>query len=210
MLHNQLYQRLRIISLALFAVLVVLALIIIATAKQPDTNPATVDRVGRVVYRSLTDFTLTANDSGPLSLRDLRGQYVLITFGYTHCPDVCPTTMLEFRRIKQALAERAEHFRFVFISVDEIRDTPEVLDRFVRRFDPSFIGLQGQREVLDQIASEYDLIYDVRQNHDADTANYLVDHTASKYLIDRSGTLIRIYSFADDAREIAAELKALE
>jgi protein SCO1 len=209
MSQNPLYQRLRILSVALFAVLVVLAVIVLTSDRNPEMNPPAIDAVGREVNRTLTDFTLIANDGRPLSLSDLHGQYVLITFGYTHCPDVCPTTMLEFRRIKQELAETAEHFRFVFISVDEGRDTPEVLDRFVRRFDPSFIGLQGQVTVLRQIMAEFDLTYEIRQNPDTDSANYLVDHTASKYLIDPSGMLIRIYSFADDAHEIAAELKTL-
>jgi len=202
-------RQLRILSITLFGLIMALGAYLFLAERNVNEVPVQVNPVGHSVNRPLTDFTLIANNGEPLSLSDLHGKYVLLTFGYTHCPDVCPTTMLEFRRIKQALGERASDFMFVFISVDEQRDTPDLLDRFIQRFDPDFIGLQGEASILDQIAAEYDLSYGTRPNPDFEDG-YLVDHTASKFLISPDGTLIRIYAFADDAKDIAAELVNFE
>lgn len=156
----------------------------------------------------LQDFTFTANTGDPLSLSDLRGSYVLIYFGYTHCPDVCPLTLLDFRRIKRDLGDVAEGVEFVLISVDGERDTPEFLDRYIARYDSSFIGLSGDDRELERIAPDYNLFYERRENV-ASQAGYLVDHTSSKFLVDPDGHLIRIYSFTVDAEVITGDLREL-
>lgn len=201
-------RQLRVLSIILFSFLIALGAYLFLSNQDTNDDPVPINQVGHIINRPLTNFTLNANDGSPLSLTDLHGQYVLLSFGYTHCPDVCPTTMLEFRRIKQALGERSTDFTFAFISVDEQRDTPDILDRFVRRFDPEFIGLQGESTVLEQMVNEFDLSYSIRPNPDSE-GGYLVDHTASKYLISPDGNLIRIYSFAADASDVAAELMDL-
>jgi protein SCO1 len=158
--------------------------------------------------QALTDFTFPANNGDPLSLSDLRGQYVLLTFGYTHCPDVCPANLLEFRQIKRNLGEDANNVTFMFISVDPDRDTPEFLDRYIQRYDPEFIGLSGEHTELEQIADEYGLFWDFRENTGSQ-AGYLVDHTASRFLISPDGELIRIYSFTTSPQAIESDLRDL-
>jgi protein SCO1 len=174
-------------------------------AVQSDT--ALIDEVGAVIDppQPLTDFTFVANSGEPLQLSDLRGKYVLLYFGFTYCPDFCPTTMLTFRQIKARLGERADDFAFVLVSVDPERDTPEVLDAYVRRFDETFIGLQGNEAELERIRADFNLYYEVVPLRDS-PREYTVDHLASKFLIDPEGRLIRIYSFTDGAAAMTADL----
>lgn len=157
--------------------------------------------------RPITEFTFTADDGLPLSLSNLRGRYVLLAFGYTHCPDVCPSNLLEFRQVKRALGEQAEDVAFVFISVDPDRDSPEFLNRYLQRYDTSFIGLQGDDEGLNAIKDDFGLFWDVRRV--GNETNYIVDHTASRFLLNPDGELIRIYSFTTTPRVMEEDIRAL-
>lgn len=158
--------------------------------------------------RALQDFTLLDDDNTPLSRSDLEGKYVLMVFGYTHCPDVCPANLLEFRRIKRDLGDLAENVTFLFISVDGERDTPELLNLYLQRYDPEFIGMSGTQEELDRIADDYGLEYSY-VNAENSRAGYTVIHTASRFLIDPQGQLIRLYSFTTDATAITEDLISL-
>lgn len=203
-------QVLYVISGTLF-VLIICLVVYVTIVDNRDENASTgtnTESVGQIINQTLTDFSLTANDNNEISLSQLQGNHVLLAFGYTHCPDVCPATLLKFKRVKSLLGEDADQLQFVFISVDGERDTPEVLDRYMRRYDESFIGLSGHDDVLSQIQDEYGLFYERRENPNS-RAGYLVDHTASKFLINPEGELIRIYSFAVTANEIASEIRQL-
>src|SRR5690606_11748871 len=157
----------------------------------------------------LQDFTLPGNKGEDVSLSDWRGDYALMFFGYSHCPDFCPNTLAEFTQIADALGEDAERVRFVFVSVDGERDTPEVLDEYVSRFDPSFIGLQGNDETLGQIAGEYGLQYELHTGDADENGNYAVDHTTYSYLIDPEGRLRAIISYSADDEDITAYIQSL-
>lgn len=158
--------------------------------------------------RILTDFTMTSDNGEALQLSDMQGKLVLVYFGYTHCPDACPHTLLDFVRIKRALGEDAEQIAFVMITIDPERDTPELLNRYLERYDPAFIGLTPDAETLENIQTEYNLVYEQRENTGSQ-AGYLMDHTSSKFLIDREGRLIRLFSFTTDPDVIAAELREM-
>ncbi|TVR23400.1 MAG: SCO family protein [Anaerolineaceae bacterium] len=157
---------------------------------------------------AITEFTFVAQTGEPLSLSDLSGRYVLLAFGYTHCPDVCPATLLEFRQIKRQLGDLADDVAFVFVSVDPERDTPELLARYMARYDPDFIGLSGDEEGLQTIAPQFGLFWDIREDTSS-RAGYIVDHTASRYLLDTQGQLIRVYSFTTDPRVIEDDIRDL-
>lgn len=157
----------------------------------------------------LQDFTLPGNTGEDVSLSDWRGDYALLFFGYSHCPDFCPNTLAEFTQIADALGEDAERVRFVFVSVDGERDTPEVLDEYVSRFDPSFTGLQGNEETLGQIAGEYGLQYELHTDDADENGNYAVDHTTYSYLIDPEGRLRAIISYSADDEDITAYIQSL-
>jgi protein SCO1/2 len=156
----------------------------------------------------ITDFTMTAHTGEPFTLDDVSGRYVLLAFGYTHCPDVCPATLLEFRQIYRQLGDLGEDVAFMLISVDPARDTPEILNRYIGRYDPSFIGLSGDVSELEAIAPDFGLFWDIRRDT-VTHAGYIVDHTASRFLLDRNGQLIRVYSFTADPFMIEADIRDL-
>lgn len=156
----------------------------------------------------LTDFTLTTHSNTSLSLSDLQGRVVLLYFGYTFCPDVCPATLADLVHVKRDLGDAAQNVAFIFVSVDGERDTPEVLARYMQSFDSSFIGLQGDERTLRRIGSEYGLLYE-RRNIAGTSAEYLVDHTASIYLIDTEGRLNVIYPFGTPPETISADIREL-
>ncbi|MBC7869345.1 MAG: SCO family protein [Chitinophagaceae bacterium] len=151
----------------------------------------------------LLDFTFTASNGESLSLSDLRGKYVLLYFGFTHCPDFCPTTLTIYKRVKSQLGQEAENVAFVFISVDGERDTPDILDEYIGRYDSDFVALQGDETELARIAGDYNLAYDFVPLENGD---YTVDHTVYKFLIDPEGRLVRIYEFNESADVIAEDI----
>jgi protein SCO1/2 len=157
----------------------------------------------------LTDFTMPASTGEDVSVSDLNGKYALLFFGYTHCPDFCPNTLAEFSQIKQDLGEDAEQVQFVFVSVDGERDTPEVLNEYVTRFDPAFIGLQGDDATLAEIGGDYGLSYQLHTDEADENGNYAVDHTTYTYLLDPQGQLRALISYNAERADIVAYIQSL-
>lgn len=155
------------------------------------------------------DFTLTSHTGDPINLSDLRGKAVLMLFGYTHCPDVCPTTLATYTRVKEALGDAADDVEFVMISVDGARDTPDVMANYLANFDPAFIGMTGTPDELERVGAEYGLVtervdvateepdHDHADTHteDVDSDHYFVEHTSPSFLIDPDGYLRLVYFY---------------
>lgn len=158
--------------------------------------------------RPVADFTLPSQTGQPFSLSELQGKIVLIYFGYTFCPDVCPATLAEFVHVKRSLGDDADRVAFVFISVDGERDTPDVLARYMQAFDPAFIGLQGNDPTLRRISNDFGLYYQKRNVEDSSTG-YLVDHSAATYLLDDQGRMVFVYSFGTRPEVITADIRPL-
>ena len=156
--------------------------------------------------RKVADFTLTGTDGQPLSLSDLYGKVTLLYFGYTHCPDVCPLTLGDFKRVKDKLGDNASKVNFLMVSVDGARDTPEQMKRFLSGFDPSFVGMTGNTDQLQAIAPDYDLYFHANVE---EGENYTVDHTASIFVIDPEGNLRMSFTFGTDPDVIVGHLKDL-
>ncbi len=153
------------------------------------------------------DFALTDAEGREFRLSDQRGRSVLLFFGYTSCPDVCPTTLAEFKRVRTLLGPQADRVRFVFISVDPERDTPEKMLAYARAFDPAFIGLSGPEEQLAKIWRDYGI---VRQKEETGSAGgYFVTHTARALAVDPAGNLRVTFPFGADPADIAADLRYL-
>ncbi len=152
-------------------------------------------------------FALTGPDGRQVNLRDFRGQAVLLYFGYTFCPDVCPATLVELAQASKMLAEDAEKVQVIMISVDPDRDSPESLQEYVTYFDPSFIGVTGSEDEVAAVAAQYGIFY---EKHEGTVATgYLIDHTASVIVIDPDGYFRLIYPFGTPAADIAEDIRHL-
>ncbi len=158
--------------------------------------------------KELADFTLTSHTGAPLSLQDLRGRTALVFFGYTNCPDVCPLTMAEWKKVKQNLGDAAKDVAFVFISVDPKRDTPEVVARFVGGYDPSFTGLTGDEPELQAVAKNFGVFFHAHED-DGSGKPPLVDHSSPSFLLDRNGRMHMVYSYGMPADTITADIREL-
>jgi cytochrome oxidase Cu insertion factor (SCO1/SenC/PrrC family) len=153
------------------------------------------------------DFTLTDTDGRPFSLSTARGKVVLLSFGYTYCPDVCPLTLTIVSQVMKSLGRRASDVVPIFVSVDPKRDTPKVLAKYVRYFDPRIIALTGDVHQLKAVAARFGVQFAYHGALASD--RYTVDHTASLYIIDTNGKLAAIVPFGLPAKHIQRQVEAL-
>jgi protein SCO1/2 len=121
----------------------------------------------------------------PRRLEDFRGKVVVLFFGFTHCPDVCPTTLAETAQALKALGKDADRVQVLFVTVDPERDTQEVLAKYVPAFDPRFLGLRGDLAATQRAAKEFKIYFEKRKAGDS----YSVDHSAQTYVLDATGRL---------------------
>ena len=154
-----------------------------------------------------TDFTLTGPDGKTLSLSDFRGKVVALYFGYTFCPDVCPTTMAALAQAMRELGAKADNVQVLMVTVDPERDTPDKLNAYVTAFDPRFIGLSGTPDEIAHAAEPFGVVYEKHAGSPA--TNYLVDHTATTTVIDKEGRVRLIWPYGTPPEELAADLDHL-
>lgn len=155
----------------------------------------------------VSDFTLSGPDAQPVSLSDYRGKLAVIYFGYTFCPDVCPTTMADLARALKAMGKKAGDVQVIMVTVDPERDTPESLGKYLANFDPRFLGLSGTPEQIAAAAASLGIYY---QKHEGTAATgYLVDHTATVAVIDKAGYLRLIFPYGTPSEDIASDLTHL-
>ena len=150
------------------------------------------------------DFTLTTQNMQTASLSDFRGKLVLLYFGYTFCPDVCPATLAEVNKALEELGQKAEALQVIMVTVDPERDNPQKLAEYLAHFNPDFLGLTGSPEQIAEAAALYGIYYG--KNESSEAIDYLVDHTASMMVIDQEGYLKLIFPFGTPAKEIADDL----
>jgi protein SCO1/2 len=153
------------------------------------------------------DFQLTDEAGKPFALSDLRGEWILLTYGYTTCPDVCPLTLGNLKQVKAQLGSQAEHVRIVFVSVDPERDTPDVMQRYVRHFGDDLKGLTGSLASVALAARIFGVRYEKRASDSA--VGYLVSHSAYVYLIDPRFRWRVTFPFGVRPDEIAGDLRYL-
>ncbi len=137
---------------------------------------------------------------------DFRGRFQLISFGYTYCPDVCPTTLVDMAAILKQLGDAATQLQAIFISVDPERDTPAVLKTYTEFFDPRILGLTGTPELVSRAAQNYKVRYARVYPADGDRSHYSVDHSAGMFLLGPQGELLRKFPYGKPAHEIADDI----
>ncbi len=143
----------------------------------------------------------------PFQLKDYHGKIILLYFGYTFCPDVCPSTLANVRQILDALGDSSQEVVFMMITVDPLRDSPEILGKYISRFHPGYIGLWGEGEELEIVKQSYGVFSEI--DPESDQVNYLVSHTARIFLIDQEGILRTGYSFGTPNEEILSDIEYL-
>lgn len=153
------------------------------------------------------EFALTDHNGKPRTLADFKGKAVIIFFGFTHCPDVCPTTLGEMANVMQELGPQADKVQVLFITVDPERDTPELLAKYVPAFHPSFIGLTGDKAAIEKVAKEFRVFYQKVPGKEA--GSYSVDHTAGSYLFDPQGRIRLFIRHGQGTEPIVHDLKLL-
>jgi protein SCO1/2 len=152
-------------------------------------------------------FELTDMNGQPFQLSQLEDQVVVMFFGYTSCPDVCPVTLTEFLQIRSKLGGATDQVSFVFVTVDPERDTPERMRKYLTNFDPEIIGLSGERSELEPVWADYG-VYQARVEGGS-PENYLVDHSSRVYVIDTDGNLRLTYLFGTENQLITEDVRHL-
>ena len=153
------------------------------------------------------DFALTDHTGKPRTLADFKGKLVVVFFGYTQCPDVCPTTLAEMATAMKELGPQADQVQVLFITVDPERDTQQLLAQYVPAFDKRFLGLRGDAAQTAAVAKEFKVFY--AKVAGKEPGSYSMDHTAASYVFDRNGKVRLFVRYGQGAAPLVQDLKAL-
>ncbi len=178
------------------------------SATPTATTEPTPEAISRVEPHAIPDFTLTDQDGATFRLADLDGSLKLFYFGYTNCPDICPTTMVDWREVKRGLGDDASKVRFVMVTVDPEQDTPPVLKRFLALFDEAFIGLTGDPADLANVWAHFGV--KVRRLDLPESATgHSISHSAAVWVVDERRDLVMKFSFAATPEDMIAGVRML-
>lgn len=195
-------KMIRLISL----VIVLLSISACNTVGEPTPD---VDGITRYEpSRTLENILMTNQKGDQFSWSSLQGDYVLVSFGYTNCPDICPLNLANYKQIKRLLDQKSEQVSFVFVTVDGKRDTPARLMQYIGAFDSEFIGLTSDKATVDKLIKQYNGSYQIN-DYGGLRENYTVDHTATLFLLDQQGNWLRSYSYGMDYEQIAQDINSL-
>ena len=150
---------------------------------------------------------LTGHDGKPRVLEDFRGKLVVLFFGYTHCPDICPTTLADTAAALKALGPEAARVQVLFVTLDPERDTPEILGGYATAFHPDFLGLGGDAAATQRAAKEFKIFYEKRSG--SAPGAYTIDHSGQSYVLDAQGRLRLVIRHDRIAQDLAADLREL-
>jgi protein SCO1/2 len=183
--------------------LVIAAALLAGCAREGPSFRAT-DITGAELGRELQ---LVDHNGVPRSLVDFRGKVLVVFFGFTHCPDVCPATLADLARARKQLGAQAERVQVVMVTVDPERDTPEVLRQYVTALDPSFLGLTGDAEAIARTAREFKVFY--QKSPGATPQSYSVDHSSGTFVFDTAGRVRLLVGYGQGAEVFAHDIGEL-
>jgi protein SCO1/2 len=189
-----------------YVILAIIA-ILVGAALYEFTRPVTYYGTRIQPPKPMPDFTLQSA-KGPVALSSFRGKYVVMYFGYTFCPDICPATSAALRAALSQLNGQDAQVQVLFISVDYKRDTPERLFTYLQNFRPDFIGLVGTEAQTDQVTRDFGIFYTLNPPDPA-TGTYSVDHSANILVLDRQGALVMTWAYDQQPDEMASDLRIL-
>ncbi len=193
----------------------VLAVLSLAACDRPGEGTPMILSPAKTVFKNTDvtgldyakDFALPDYTGKMRTLADFKGKAVVVFFGYTQCPDVCPTTMSEMANVMQQLGPLADKVQVLFITVDPERDTPELLAKYVPAFDPRFLGLVGDKASTEKVAKEFRVFY--QKVPGKEPGSYTMDHTAGSYVFDPQGRIRLFIRHGQGPEPIVHDLKLL-
>ena len=153
------------------------------------------------------DFSLTDHNGQVRSIKDFQGKVVVVFFGFTQCPDVCPTSMQELAQVKEALGADGQRLQGIFISVDPERDTLEMLKAYMENFDPSFLALRPTPEQLPALTKDFKIYY--KKVDGTTPTSYTMDHSAGSYIYDPQGRLRVYHRYGSGAEALTEDVRLL-
>ena len=199
-------------------ILLLLSILVLAmaggfwTAQQLLQRPGKVDELASTRFpeaREVAAFELLDHNSKPFNNAALRDHWSFVFFGYTHCPDVCPTTLSTLNSVAQRLKDSGSPVRFVFVSVDPQRDTPEQLARYVAYFNGDFIGVTGTEEAIDRFTRQLGIMH-MQVADETRPESYLIDHSAGVLLFDPDGRFHAVFTPPLSAEAMAGAFRTME
>lgn len=196
-------KRIALKKIAAYALLAAAASTLVACSPNEPAFTA-IDITGADYAR---DFALTDHNDQARTLKDFQGKVVMMFFGYTQCPDVCPTSMAEMAEIKKLLGKDGERLQALFVSIDPERDKPDMLKEYMAAFDPSFLALYTTPEKTAALAKEYKIYY--KKVEGPTPTSYTMDHTAGSYVYDPRGKLRLFTRYGTKPELTAADVKVL-
>ena len=196
----------RLFSIVVLLIVVALFAVPIFFAPEPSA-PGQPGMTLLPAQGELPAFALRDQHNQAFDVARLRGKWSLLFFGFTRCPDICPTTLATLKQVHQLLGEKNKDIQYVFITVDPERDTPELLGGYVDYFNPDFLGVSGPASELDKLTQALGVYYRLGPNT---TGDYQVDHSAAVFLVDPQARLRALFSSPQNAQHMAANLGRLE
>ncbi len=198
------------ITRALIILLTIGALSAIAFVLWQQFGPRPGARYGVVINASkpIDDFRLDSTLGHPVALSDFDDRYTVLYFGYTTCPDICPTTLADLGKAEQLLGDVADRVQMIFVTVDPERDTPERMRDYLAFFGDHFVGLSGSLEDTEMIAGQFGVVYE-KQMVSQSATDYLIDHSSVVVVLDPERRPLVMFPFGVTAEQIAADIQAV-
>lgn len=187
--------------------LAVLAILAVSACSSGPADPSRFKGTLMPTAIPAPDFALVDAAGQEVQLSDYLGKIVLLYFGYSFCPDVCPTTLSDLKLVQNQLDESGEKIQVIMVTVDPERDTPEKLAEYVAHFHPTFVGLSGTKEAIDAAAEGYGVYYEKHEGTPA--TGYLIDHTARVFVIEPDGNHRLSFGFGTTVKDMVADLRLL-
>jgi protein SCO1/2 len=187
--------------------IVLLFLILICLISCQNSNQQTFVGTDISSVRMDTTFSLKDFNGRIRTLEDFKGKVVVLFFGFTHCPDICPTTLTDLKKTMVLLKDKASAVQVIFITLDPVRDTEDVLKKFIPTFNSSFLGLTGTENDIDKVANQLKIFN--KKVNDGSKAGYTIDHSAGLYVIDKKGSIKLHISNGQKPEDLASDLAKL-
>jgi protein SCO1/2 len=187
--------------------IVLLFLILICLVSCQNSNQQTFVGTDISSVRMDTAFSLKDFNGRIRTLEDFNGKVVVLFFGFTHCPDICPTTLTDLKKTMVLLKDKASAVQVIFITLDPARDTEDVLKKFIPTFNSSFLGLTGTESDIDKVANQLKIFN--KKVNDGSKAGYTIDHSAGLYVIDKKGSIKLHISNGQKPEDLASDLAKL-